>query len=191
MFTLVTLPVELTYQILNTYHRYQIAVKIESHIDFRDKLHQNLNHVLMKYLEVYIRLLSRSSLINIHPNEKWSEDGLTVAQGNEQKSSLLRWVVAGGQESASNFNYLAGPEGVVVDQLGNVYVADRWDHQIVCWPKGNTQGNVIVGKNRRGERSNQLSYLVGLSFDRHGNLYIVDNDNNRIQKFQIEQPTNS
>jgi hypothetical protein len=58
------------------------------------------------------------------------------------------------------------------------------------WRKGDTQGSIIAGGNGRGKDSNQLNAPVGLSFDRHGNLYVVDTDNHRVQKFNIEQTTN-
>jgi hypothetical protein len=55
------------------------------------------------------------------------------------------------------------------------------------WVKGATQGSVIVGGNGvGGGQSNQLNVPVGLSFDRHGNLYVVDNGNDRVQKFNID-----
>jgi DNA-binding beta-propeller fold protein YncE len=54
------------------------------------------------------------------------------------------------------------------------------------WVKGATQGSVIVGGNGGGGQSNQLNGPAGLSFDRHGNLYVVDEGNHRVQKFNIE-----
>ncbi|CAF5043443.1 unnamed protein product, partial [Rotaria sp. Silwood1] len=54
------------------------------------------------------------------------------------------------------------------------------------WPKGATQGSVIVGGNGSGEQSNQLNWPFGLSFDRHGNLYVVDWRNHRAQKFDMD-----
>ncbi|CAF1486836.1 unnamed protein product, partial [Rotaria sp. Silwood1] len=78
------------------------------------------------------------------------------------------------------------PQGVVVDQLGTVYVTDYGNHRIMRWPKGATQGSVIIGRNGWGARSNQLNYPTGLSFDRHGNLYVADWRNERVQKFNIE-----
>ncbi|CAF5026032.1 unnamed protein product [Rotaria sp. Silwood1] len=95
-------------------------------------------------------------------------------------------VVAGGQEKGNDLTQLSYPRGVVVDQLGTVYVADAGNNQIMRWPKGATQGSVIVGGNGRGEQSNQLHWPVGLSFDRHGNLYVVDWGNHRVQKFNID-----
>ncbi|CAF5190286.1 unnamed protein product, partial [Rotaria sp. Silwood1] len=78
-----------------------------------------------------------------------------------------------------------GPNGVVVDQLGTVYATDYWNHRIMRWPKGATQGTVINGGNGEGSQSNQLNGPVGLSFDRHGNLYVADYENHRVQKFEI------
>ncbi|CAF3880654.1 unnamed protein product, partial [Rotaria sp. Silwood1] len=76
--------------------------------------------------------------------------------------------------------------GVVVDQLGTVYVADGWNDRIMRWPKGATQGSVIVGGNGKGEQSDQLNWPIGLSFDRQGNLYVVDWGNHRLEKFNID-----
>ncbi|CAF5138792.1 unnamed protein product, partial [Rotaria sp. Silwood1] len=72
------------------------------------------------------------------------------------------------------------------DQMGTVYVADSWKYRIMRWPKGATRGSIIVGANDYGTQSNQLYGPIGLSFDRHGNLYVVDHSNHRVQKFNIE-----
>jgi DNA-binding beta-propeller fold protein YncE len=95
-------------------------------------------------------------------------------------------VVAGGQGQGNSLRQLSYPQGVVVDQLGTVYVADFGNDRIMRWMKEATQGNIIVGENGRGKQSNQLNYPIGLSFDRHGNLYVVDNGNDRVQKFNID-----
>ncbi|CAF4257131.1 unnamed protein product, partial [Rotaria sordida] len=58
-------------------------------------------------------------------------------------------VVAGDQEYGYILTQLNNPVGVVVDQLGTVYVADSWNDRIMRWPKGVTQGSVIAGGNGR------------------------------------------
>ncbi|CAF2994839.1 unnamed protein product [Rotaria sp. Silwood2] len=98
-------------------------------------------------------------------------------------------VVAGGQGQGNGLTQLSYSQGVVVDQLGTVYVADAGNDRIMRWPKGATQGSVIVGGNGTGEQSNQLNGPIGLSFDRHGNLYVVDYGNHRVQKFNIDSNT--
>jgi sugar lactone lactonase YvrE len=96
-------------------------------------------------------------------------------------------VVAGGQGEGNDLTQLSHPRGVVVDQLGTVYVADDRNHRIMRWIKGATQGSVIVGGNGvGGGQSNQLNGPVGLSFDRHGSLYVGDWGNHRVQKFNID-----
>ncbi|CAF5085054.1 unnamed protein product, partial [Rotaria sp. Silwood1] len=76
-------------------------------------------------------------------------------------------VVAGGQGKGNSLTQLNYPQGLVVDQLGTVYVADSRNHRIMRWPKGATQGSVIIGGNSEGAQSNQLNSPIGLSFDRH------------------------
>ncbi|CAF4746210.1 unnamed protein product, partial [Rotaria sp. Silwood2] len=66
-------------------------------------------------------------------------------------------VVAGGQGKGNGLTQLYYPEGVVVDQLGTAYVADGGNARIMRWPKGATQGNVIVGGNGTGGQSIQLN----------------------------------
>jgi len=96
-------------------------------------------------------------------------------------------VVAGGQGEGTGLTQLDGPHGVVVDQLGTVYVVDGENDRIMRWVKGATQGSVAVGGNGRGEQSNQFLAPTGLSFDRHGNLYVAEWGNDRVQKFNIEK----
>jgi DNA-binding beta-propeller fold protein YncE len=106
----------------------------------------------------------------------------------------MKWVegakqgilVAGGQGEGNGLTQFSYPYGVVVDQLGTVYVADCGNHRIIRWVKGAREGSVIVGGNGGGGESNQLSGPLGLSFDRHGNLYVVDCGNHRVQKFNID-----
>ncbi|CAF5101235.1 unnamed protein product, partial [Rotaria sp. Silwood1] len=95
-------------------------------------------------------------------------------------------VVAGGQGAGKTLTQLSYPEGLFVDTLGTLYVADPENHRVMRWPKGAKQGTVIVGGNREGAGANQFHRLRGLSFDRQGNLYVVDNKNNRVQFISIQ-----
>ncbi len=53
------------------------------------------------------------------------------------------------------------------------------------WFKEGTQCSVAGGNNGRGARANQLTKPYDLSFDRQNNLYVVDYNNHRVQKFNI------
>ncbi len=96
-------------------------------------------------------------------------------------------VVASGQGQRHATTQLSDPYGVIVDRLGTVYVADNGNHRVMRRLKGATQCSVVVaGGNGNGGQPNQFNYSPGLSFDRQNNLYIVDNGNHRIHKFNIE-----
>ncbi|CAF5136060.1 unnamed protein product, partial [Rotaria sp. Silwood1] len=69
-------------------------------------------------------------------------------------------IVAGGQGQGNGLTQLSYPEGVVVDQLGTVYVTDQWNNRIMRWPNGAKQGSIIVGGKGRGGQSNQLNYPI-------------------------------
>ncbi|CAF4992531.1 unnamed protein product, partial [Rotaria socialis] len=96
-------------------------------------------------------------------------------------------VVAGGQGQGNALAQLYYPNGIFVDTLGTLYVADYGNHRVMRWTQGNkNQGTVIVGGNGYGAGANQFYFPYGLSFDRHGNLYVVDWGNARVQRFSIE-----
>ncbi len=54
------------------------------------------------------------------------------------------------------------------------------------WSKETTQGSVVVDENGQGGQVNRFNCPTGLSFDRQGNLYVVDHGNNRVQRFNID-----
>jgi sugar lactone lactonase YvrE len=95
-------------------------------------------------------------------------------------------LVAGGQNAGSGLAQLHRPNGIVVDQLGTVYVSDYDNHRIMRWSKGAAQGSIVAGGNGRGAQSNQFDNPTGLAFDRQGNLYVLDYGNQRVQKFTID-----
>ena len=81
---------------------------------------------------------------------------------------------------------LSYPQGLVVNENGDVFVADSSNDRVMCWPSDSKEGRVVVGGNGQGEGSNQLYHPTGLVFDRANNLYVVDRYNHRIQRFDID-----
>jgi DNA-binding beta-propeller fold protein YncE len=102
------------------------------------------------------------------------------------KGSKEGIVVAGGQGPGNGLTQLSNPHGVMVDQLGTVYVADGDNNRIMCWLKGATEGSIVIGGNSGGVQANQFNGPIDLSFDRQNNLYVADYNNHRIQKFDIK-----
>ncbi|CAF3246348.1 unnamed protein product [Rotaria socialis] len=96
-------------------------------------------------------------------------------------------VIAGGQGKGAALTQLSYPQGLFVDTLGTLYVADWGNDRVLRWTQGDQQqGTVIVGGNGEGTGANQFNCLRCLSFDRHGNLYVIDKNNARAQRFSIE-----
>jgi len=84
-------------------------------------------------------------------------------------------------------NNLHSPSGIAVDQLNNIYVADVYEHQILkILPSGviiDLAGNGKPGSidaNKGNVAS--FSFPVDLAVDPSGNLYVVDEGNNKIRK---------
>ncbi|CAF1468455.1 unnamed protein product [Rotaria magnacalcarata] len=121
------------------------------------------------------------------------DHSLYVSDWNNNR--VMKWVegakegivVAGGQGEGDALTQLHCPYGLFVDTLGILYVADSWNHRVLLWTQGeNNQGTVIVGGNGAGAGVNQFNVPIGLSVDRHGNLYVAEYGNHRVQRFSIE-----
>ena len=84
--------------------------------------------------------------------------------------------------------YLNHPEGVTVDDSGNLYIADTDNHRI-C--KVNAEGKIftVAGTGAPGYSGDgapairaRLYYPGDVAADKAGNLYIADTNNHRIRK---------
>jgi sugar lactone lactonase YvrE len=111
----------------------------------------------------------RGSSIQIHPNAKWQQNGLTVAGGNGEGNRI---------------NQLYHPRGLYVDDDQTVYVADQRNHRIVEWKSGATSGQVVAGGNGQGSGAHQLSYPTDVIVDKEReSLIICDNSNTRVVRW--------
>jgi DNA-binding beta-propeller fold protein YncE len=96
-------------------------------------------------------------------------------------------VVAGGRGRGKELTHLNYPQGIWVDEMGTVYVAEGGDnHRVTRWPRGGTKGIVVVGGNGEGDAKDQFNCPTGLSFDRRGDMYVVEWGNHRVQQFELE-----
>jgi tripartite motif-containing protein 71 len=79
---------------------------------------------------------------------------------------------------------LSGPTGVVLDADGYLFIVNFFANNIVG--SGPNGFQCIAGcSGLSGSSSNELNYPFSLSFDSHGNLFVADRSNNRIQKFLL------
>jgi sugar lactone lactonase YvrE len=65
-----------------------------------------------------------------------------------------------------------------------IYVADSGNHRIVEWKCGATEGQVVTGGNRRGNKTNQFDNPTDVIVDNQkGHLIICDHDNRRVVRW--------
>src|SRR5207249_8798617 len=83
------------------------------------------------------------------------------------------------------------PSGVAVDGIGNIYVADTNNNQIVVFDptgkllesigskKSASDNNTASDKDKSGE----LNHPSGVAVDSIGNIYVADTNNNQVVVF--------
>ncbi|MBY0245537.1 MAG: putative Ig domain-containing protein, partial [Sphingobacteriaceae bacterium] len=96
------------------------------------------------------------------------------------------WVLNGKGQSASFSN----PEGVAVDGMGNVYVADTGNHRIRKIDR-DTVVTTIAGSglkqlNDGWEENASFHSPTGIGVDGYGNVYVADRGNKRIRKIDLD-----
>lgn len=114
----------------------------------------------------------------------------TFIHGSDNSNNAL-WrnntVPLGYQGPGGAANQLNGPSGIAVDttmNVGYVYIANSNQHTIVQWIPGTGTGNVVAGTNGvLGSNNLTMAYPVAGRIDPLGNLFVVDNNNHRIQLY--------
>jgi hypothetical protein len=78
------------------------------------------------------------------------------------------------------------PRSVAVDASGRVYVADDWSSTLKVFDHTGAFLTSVGGE--WGSNTSQFSSVGAIAFDSNGDVYVVDPDNHRIQKFTIGVP---
>ncbi|CAF4825333.1 unnamed protein product, partial [Rotaria sp. Silwood1] len=60
-----------------------------------------------------------------------------------------------------------------------------FNHRILVWTNGARQGRMIAGDNTPGNNAFKLNSPTQIQFDSNYNLYVVDTNNSRIQRFDL------
>jgi tripartite motif-containing protein 71 len=100
----------------------------------------------------------------------------------DQGAFLEKW----GQPGAGPGEY-SSPWGVAVDRSGLVFVADSGNHRVQktnAWTDAMTDlsGNFLGAFGRIGKAEGELDFPTDVALDAEGNLYVVDSNNDRVQK---------
>jgi len=94
-------------------------------------------------------------------------------------------IIAGGNGIGYTDSQLNYPKGIFVDDSGNLYVADYAANRVQKWPPFATTGITVAGDSLGTPGS--VAYLLdgptAVYVDDSGNIFVTDQNNNRIQKF--------
>ena len=96
-------------------------------------------------------------------------------------SGELNGTIVAGSGSPNPTINLNCPSGIVLDAENYLFIVDTGNHRIVGSQSGGFR--CLFGCYGMGSQSNQLYRPTSLSFDRSGNMFVVDVMNSRIQKF--------
>ena len=99
------------------------------------------------------------------------------------KSGQTNGITLVGTGSLTN-TVLDTPTGVMVDGNGYLFIVDRLNSSVLR--SGPTGYHCVVAcSGTSGSDSDQFSVPYSLAFDSHGNIFVMDEYNNRIQKFML------
>jgi sugar lactone lactonase YvrE len=100
-----------------------------------------------------------------------------------QRGQLNATTVAGnGIPHSLQLNY---PTDVVLDANDYLYIADDLHNRVIR--SGYGEWKCVIGCScEQGSAPNELYNSYSIRFDSHGNIYVADEYNNRIQKFTLE-----
>ena len=93
--------------------------------------------------------------------------------------------VAGGFGRGSNENQLNQPVDVLVDAFFNIYVLDAGNHRVQSFSADRLTITTLAGNPSGfgGSENDQLLSPSAISFDPSGNLYVLDQQNARVQQY--------
>ncbi|CAF1158749.1 unnamed protein product [Didymodactylos carnosus] len=82
--------------------------------------------------------------------------------------------------------HLNKPWSLTVDTYGNVFVSDEYNHRIQRWSVRDGTIQTVAGVTGSiGSDSQRLHEPNGVGLDSKGNLYVVDQSNHRLQRFNL------
>ncbi|MCZ6633482.1 MAG: NHL repeat-containing protein [bacterium] len=101
------------------------------------------------------------------------------AEAQERVIATFRFVAAFGQPGNGQEQFFQ-PEGLALDAIGNLYVADTGNHRI---QKFDAQGRYVVEVGGFGWDPGQFNRPIGVAAGSGLEVYVADSRNNRIQVF--------
>ena len=85
--------------------------------------------------------------------------------------------------SGASRSELYNPAAIIVDSLGQMYIADSFNYRVFRWQIGEPMGTVIAGGRGLGSTLDRMGRCYGLFLDPLSNIYVSDNGNNRVTRW--------
>ena len=120
---------------------------------------------------IYITDNANNRVVKWAPNAR---TGTLVAGGEAYNNAL---------SNTDNYLRLNWPQGLFVDNAGNIYVTSNHSHAVQKWAPNATKPTVVAGGNWYGSTPNQLGDPQGIYVDAKGVVYVAEAANSRITKW--------
>ncbi len=92
-----------------------------------------------------------------------------------RSESQLQFGIFGSQQGRLN-----APKDIAVDESGNIFVADMWNHRI---QKFGPDGKFLLEWGSKGTKDGEFNQPTGIEISKNGDILVADTWNHRIQKF--------
>ena len=137
---------------------------------------------------------TNSSQLNLPAGVCFDSSSNSLVIANTGANNIVRWLLganswtlitgdANGSAGTSS-TQLSNPMDVVLDSMGNMYVADTNNERIQFFIAGQSNGTTIAGATgSSGSTANLLSRPYSLTIDSQLNIYVADYYNYRVQQF--------
>lgn len=116
-------------------------------------------------------------------------DDLYVADSQNHRIQRFEYGNKTGQTVLGNVSIsgvsLNYPRSVIIDGENNLYVADSLNHRIIRLTESGIAECIAACQNSGGQFGFYMNEPVALAFDSIGNLFVLEKQNRRIQKFLI------
>jgi sugar lactone lactonase YvrE len=125
---------------------------------------------------------------NLYLADRWNNRIRKIAGGTISTIAGNGQANFGGDNGLATSAQLSAPDGVAVDNAGNVYISDFLNNRVrMVSPSGvitTYAGNGLSGFSGDGGQATSaaLSQPAGLAVDAAGNLYIADSNNSVVRK---------
>ncbi|MDB4113776.1 FG-GAP-like repeat-containing protein, partial [Flavobacteriaceae bacterium] len=115
------------------------------------------------------------------------DDSGNIYVADFNNSRVMKWA-PNAVQGVNVLGYVYRPISIELDSQNNIYVSKFYRHTVDKYTlSGSTysESTIFGTYNSNGSSLNQLSNPRGLHIDSTGNIYVSDQENHRIQKFQV------